>query len=146
MPGAGEDGEVAALPEFGAFFPSRMNGGAALGSSPQPVGADHVPDFTQGLVAGFKGMIAGEGFLFKVKEINGGVGQTGKGDVTEGCAADRRNAVDAWLVRPRTAGNDQKVIKVLDEDLRNAKVMEPWGIEASSEEGDAARHGSHVNR
>jgi hypothetical protein len=143
--GAGEDGEVGGVPEGGAFFPGAVDEGRRGGAVFDEVGADDVPDLALGLEAGLELVIAGEGVLFEVEEVDGDAGEVGEGDVGEGGAEDGGDLVGGGFVRAGAAGDDADLVERGGESFGDEAMMEARGIEAASEESDARCHGDMVH-
>jgi hypothetical protein len=140
--GACEDGEVGGVPEGGAFFPGAMDEGSGGGAVFDEVGADDVPDLALGLEAGLELVIAGEGVLFEVEEVDGDAGEVGEGDVGEGGAEDGGDLVGGGFVGAGAAGDDADLVERGGESFGDEAMMEAWRIEAASEESDARWHGT----
>jgi hypothetical protein len=118
-----------------------LGGGAVF----DEVGADDVPDLSLALEAGLELVIAGEGVLFEVEEVDGDTGEVGEGDVCEGGAIDGRDLVGGGFIGAGAAGDDADLVERGGESFGDEAVMEAWGIEAASEESDARCHGDKVH-
>ena len=143
--GASEDGEVGGVPEGRAFLPGAVDEGRRGGAVFDEVGADDVPDLALGLEAGLELVIAGEGVLLEVEEVDGDAGEVGEGDVGEGGAEDGGDLVGGSFVRAGAAGDDADLVERGGESFGDEAMMEARGIEAASEESDARCHDDKVH-
>ena len=132
---------MGSVPESGAFFPGAVDEGLAGGTVFDEVGADDVPDLALGLEARLELVVASEGVLFKVEEVNGDAGEAGESDVGEGGAKDWGDLVGGGFIGAGAAWDNENLVERRGESFGDEAVMEAWGIEAASEESDARCHG-----